>query len=1270
MQRKSLYVPALVFVLSVVLLFLLPRLLDQEWFLERYAEALGEQLQGWEEELAEVAMQREVLMRLVGNEGHRSASPEDFLVFQRLTSQPWSVHFYRGDSLVLWGRPATVLPDSIRSRLAVTDRGRLLARLSNGWYLIHKWRIDTSAQLDLYALLPVRHEFPLQSAYLQNGFPAVPCIPSVVQVSLQPPGKPVYVGGGQPVCYLSADQPFRDRTLYHWLFALLIVAGMAAAWWINDLATRLVHSYEPWAGALFLMAAVIGLRSLSMLYSWADDFEGVGGLASIMRTRVFDSTLGDLLLNVLLLLWLMIFFHREFEVKREPLRHRGMAFLLSLFNQAAVVAGIVVLIDLIQNLVFHSEIDFSLQNFLNIRVEGVLAIAAVMLMVFSLFLFSHRMMLTVLHIGLSKRERLVAMLGAVVVAFGIMSQFAHFHEIMVPAPVMMVICIIYITIFDFFLDDDSPGLPWLIGWLVVMAAFTAGLLYFFNHEKDKQLRVEYAKKLATFADPLLEADILELDEQLKAELRALPFLSLDSLARRFEQAWHAHFVLNKYLFNNYVYQTFAYSLRDSLPLSPSDAEGARLVLARLSDAVNAVPLERKPGKKDRKERDLYYWSDGRGHFAYLWVEKWPGLDAQGQPDTLLTIVEIARRRGKPSLVYAELLLQQAYKNLDRLDDYSWAIYQHGKLVDSGGDREFSAWLALQPPPPGTHRMEDPGDGLRYVVYQSNEDITVFIGRKEEGFKVFVSLFSYLFTVLVLITVLLAALNSAFHFLPPAIALVLPSLPPLRNRIQYSVIGLFLVSFLMIGFVTFSYFKESTEQYHENRLERKTTAAQTHAEHEIALLARLEGRVDLHQLPEPLAKVHRLDVNLYNTSGRLVSSSEKDIFDRGIVPPLINGHAWYALTVQGHKLAIYEEAIGKLRYKVAYVALRDPNERIVAYLGLPYYAHLREKNNEVASFMGALLNVYVLILIVATIMAVVVANSITKPLTDLGEGLRRLKLDGRNEPLRWSSRDELGELISEYNRMLFNLEEAKKKLARKEREGAWREMAKQIAHEIKNPLTPMKLSIQYLLRAYEMNPDQIGPMFKRVANTLIEQIDELNRIASEFSAFAKLPAPQREYFELNEQVASVHRLFVNQADNTSVHLHLADEPLCVFADKKHLMRVLNNIITNAIQAIPDDREGRVDVFVERKTDEPGRALIRIRDNGKGIPEELHERIFMPNFTTKSSGSGLGLAICRNLIQAMEGDIHFSSKEGQGTEFVIELPLVDEQTARKEMESQAG
>jgi len=1270
-KKSLLYTYAAICIISLLLLFGLPQWLGPSWFLERYATQLSERLIQWQEEAQYLLERKEALVRLAEGSTHPdSTQASDFAFFNQLAQLPFNIFVYRKDSLLLWGRLQAALPDSILQQVASWGTPYRLVHLSNGWYLLHKWRLDEAQSLDLYVLMPVRYEFPLQSAYLRNEFPAFPAIPPQVQVRAHPSGQAVVQADGVPVFWLYAEQPFKDRHFYQLLFFLMVASGIAAMLLINGIAVHLVNTYKPFVGALFLMAAIGLLRAAMLMYDWAARFEGVGGMAEVMRTRIFESTLGDLLLNVGLLLWMMVFFHREFEVMRQPVRYKGAAVGLSMFNQAAVVAGIVAIVDVIQNLVLDSDIDFSLQNFLEIRLEGVLAIAAIMLMLFSLFLFSHRMMLTVLHIGLTKKERLLSMIGAVVIAFGIMSLFEHFHSIMVPVEVLMVLCVIYMTLFDFFLDDESPGLSWLLGWLIAMSAFTAGLLYFFNSQKDLRRQLNYAKQLSTFSDPLLEKHIVSLDEDLKAKLK---LFERDSPAieevSNYIEAWISkYFLANKYLLNNYTYEFFSYHLRDTLPISAAASAMGRGVFLRLQYALDAVRLEHRHESVD--ERDLYFWSDGNSHFAYLWVEAWPGYGAAEQSDGLLTVVEIQRRKDKPSMVYSELLLQHPYKNMDLLNQYSWAVYQHGKLVDSGGERDFSTWLMLPPPPAGGHRLVEPGDGLCYVIYQSEEDITVVIGRKEESIKVFVSLFSYLFTLWVVITIILAMLNSTFHFLPPAIALELPSLPPLRNRIQYSVIGLFLASFFMIGFTTFSYFKESTNAYHENRLERKMTAAKTHAEHEIAILNRLEGEIDLHALTVPLSRVHRLDVNLYDTRGRLISSSEEDIYQRGIVPPLINGHAWYALAMQGYKLAILDETIGKLKYKVAYVALRDPQERIVAYMGLPYYAHLREKNSEVASFMGALLNVYVLILIIASAMAVLVANSITKPLTDLGEGLRRLRLDGRNEPLRWSSRDELGELISEYNRMLFKLDEAKKELAQREREGAWREMAKQVAHEIKNPLTPMKLSIQYLLRAYEMNQDQIGPMFKRVAQTIIEQIEELTRIASEFSNFAKLPQPQPELFELNELVSSVYQLFSNEREDVQLSLALADEPLYVYVDKAHLMRVLNNLVKNAIQAIPPDRIGQVHISVRRSEFDPSRVAIRVRDNGRGIPEELQSKVFVPNFTTKSSGSGLGLAICRNLVQAMGGHISFNSIPERSTEFVVELPLAERPVPSQVDDSHAG
>lgn len=280
-----------------------------------------------------------------------------------------------------------------------------------------------------------------------------------------------------------------------------------------------------------------------------------------------------------------------------------------------------------------------------------------------------------------------------------------------------------------------------------------------------------------------------------------------------------------------------------------------------------------------------------------------------------------------------------------------------------------------------------------------------------------------------------------------------------------------------------------------------------------------------------------------------------------------------------------------------------------------------------------------------------ANSITRPLMKIGEKLRSFQL-GQNEPLEWESEDEIGKLVNEYNLMIQKLEESAEKLRQSEREGAWREMAKQVAHEIKNPLTPMKLSIQYLEHARKSDPERAAAMIGSVAQTLIEQIDGLARIATEFSNFAKMPKAEPEALDLNTVVESVYRLFTEHQEPVErIELTLPDTPVPVFADRDHLVRVLNNLIKNAQQAIPEDRQGHIHIRVQ-----PGAAqhLITVTDNGTGVPEEVQPKVFQPNFTTKSSGMGLGLAMCKNMMTAAGGDIYFETKTGQGTTFFMTLP----------------
>lgn len=344
-----------------------------------------------------------------------------------------------------------------------------------------------------------------------------------------------------------------------------------------------------------------------------------------------------------------------------------------------------------------------------------------------------------------------------------------------------------------------------------------------------------------------------------------------------------------------------------------------------------------------------------------------------------------------------------------------------------------------------------------------------------------------------------------------------------------------------------------------------------------------------------------------------------------------------------------------RIQVLVVVLTLLSFAVVGGVTISFYKNnVAEWQQSLDGFIGALINVYAFLLLATGVLAISVANYITQPIVRLGEKLKSLQL-GKNEPINWQSQDEIGDLIAEYNRMITKLEESTTKLKRSERESAWREMAKQVAHEIKNPLTPMKLSIQHLQRAIQANPQEAEAMTKRVSGTLIEQIDGLARIATEFSNFAKMPKPENQTFVLNEVVESVFDLFAaNPAHDVELKLELPNEKLHVFADKDHVVRALNNLLTNASQAIPDDRQGYIWVALVANGNH---AEVKVQDNGSGIPADMQEKVFQPNFTTKSSGTGLGLAMSKNIVEAAGGRIYFESKEGKGTTFFVELPISD-------------
>jgi nitrogen fixation/metabolism regulation signal transduction histidine kinase len=369
---------------------------------------------------------------------------------------------------------------------------------------------------------------------------------------------------------------------------------------------------------------------------------------------------------------------------------------------------------------------------------------------------------------------------------------------------------------------------------------------------------------------------------------------------------------------------------------------------------------------------------------------------------------------------------------------------------------------------------------------------------------------------------------------------------------------------------------------------------------------------------------------------------------------IHPEAYFTLAVDRRNEFVHEEKIGTLEFLSAYVPFVNSKNKLLAYINLPYFIRQDTMTREIANLVVGIVNFYVLLITLSVVVAVFISVRITQPLEMIQSKFGKITLGKTNEKINYDSDDEIGSLVREYNHMVDQLARSAEMLARSERESAWREMAKQIAHEIKNPLTPMKLSVQHLQRAWKDNPDNWEQNLERISQTLVEQIDTLSSIATEFSNFAQMPKSNNVKVNLGNKITKIVALFEKTENMEFITEYRNETPVVVLADKEQLSSVFINLIKNAIQSIPENRTGQIRIRLDTSDD---KAIVRITDNGKGIPEELGDKLFQPNFTTKSSGMGLGLAIVKNIIDNTGGRVSYETEVNKGTTFMIELPLIE-------------
>jgi nitrogen fixation/metabolism regulation signal transduction histidine kinase len=413
-----------------------------------------------------------------------------------------------------------------------------------------------------------------------------------------------------------------------------------------------------------------------------------------------------------------------------------------------------------------------------------------------------------------------------------------------------------------------------------------------------------------------------------------------------------------------------------------------------------------------------------------------------------------------------------------------------------------------------------------------------------------------------------------------------------------------------------------------------------------------SRAELQGLIEEIAQVHGTDINIYDLDGNLQVSSNLFVYNKGILSKKMHPLAYYNLHQLNTIQYSNEEQMGGISYVSIYRPLRDDAGNAIAYLNIPSFTTQDELKEEISNFLVTIINLNAFIFLIAGTIALFLTNRITNSFLLISKKMQEVNLGKTNEEIEWMRNDEIGGLVKEYNKMVKKLEESAVALAKSEREGAWREMARQVAHEIKNPLTPMKLSIQYLQKAIDNNSPNVKEMAGSVAKTLVEQIDHLSKIASDFSQFANIGNPKKEVFDLHEMLYSLTSLY-ETTENLLFKWVPVYQRIMVFADKTQLNRLFTNLLQNALEAC-DSNSRRVISVSEEMGDES--IIVKVTDNGEGIPLEMQSKIFIPNFTTKSSGTGLGLAMSKTIVEQAKGRIWFETKEGEGTTFYVELPVL--------------
>ncbi len=1165
-------------------------------------------------------------------------SGSDEAAIQKLTDLPFLFYLFKNDSLYFWNSN-TAFPFQ---DLKHADPGGELVILKNGYYVYYSTVFgygSPQGKYELVALLPVKYKFPVRNNYLRDYFVADKRIPADIPIQFDKSRRNVAIRNldGKEVFYLNVISGIPADGLNGWLCLLLTLGIFTLTYaFLYELSIYVrERSGKAWLGLLCILAVTLAARLsvFSLRYPLDLSVYELFNPYWYASSNLFPS-LGHVLITLLLSTGLIVFIRDNCF---DPLRDFALRYVHPwlIVTGGAIVIGTLSLFNLklIRSLVIDSSISFDVINFFSLNVYSLIGLIIIGLVFLNQFILGSLFNEIMNKAGKSRWLKYLLVVCATAAMIMLEKEKYIFPTVFIVLPWLVLLLVMMdrsfwkarLEVFNFR----------LVYWLLFFAITGTMLLYLYNNVRDENNRIYFASKLARQQDPVAAyllnelQDKVQQDRLLKDYIRGFEDMSSpdEYISYSYLGGYLSRFEVKSYFFDAYHQPVNTYRSFESL--SGTFPTGITVMQQADSFTLN-----------------------------HIWTRT---AFRSGVNDTLgYLFMEFMPRKNNGQAVYPELLVRYEDQASNLLPNYNYAVYNNGVMVHQYGAYNFP--YRIKSNQQKELERVSRGDYTELWYREPNSNVVVGIVNARKGVFELITLFAYFFGLFLLMLVVVYIMTVITYSRFSWKRLVFTFNPGLTNRIHLSTIGLVLFSFIVVGTTTILFFINRYERNQRQNLAHLLQVVNAYIDmstginsagvtHEVfdTIAVQRQFKTELYNI----AKANQIDCNIYSSYGNLLYSTQPEIFEKGLQAEIVNPDALFAIRNRYQNFFLEPELIGNFTYKSAYAPIRDIEGNLLGVVNIPFYDSQNDLRQEISNIIVALININAFIFFLAGILAVMVTRSITKSFTIITDKFKSFRLQGENQLLEWKYNDEIGVLVQEYNKMVHQVEEGAQLLAKSEREGAWREMARQVAHEIKNPLTPMKLSIQFLQKAIESGHGNIRELSDRVTNTLVEQIEHLSSIASEFGTFANLPKVNREVLLLQDSLKAVTGMY-HSNEQCLYEFVVPQDKVYILGNKNHLIRIFTNLIQNAAQSVPDDRRGHVVLRAERNGDV---VVIAIQDNGTGISPDAEAKLFTPNFTTKSSGTGLGLAMTRDMVEYSQGRIWYQTEPDKGTTFYVEFPVAE-------------